>query len=51
VTVAGVEAALAQIEAIVDLVGPTRQREWVVKDSFQSLDLNSLGFEPLFDAE
>jgi hypothetical protein len=23
----------------------------VVKDSFQSLDLNSLGFEPLFDAE
>ena len=23
----------------------------MVKDSFQSLDLNSLGFEPLFDAE
>jgi len=51
VTVAGVEAAPAQIEAIADLVGSTRQREWVVKDSFQSLDLNSLGFEPLFDAE
>lgn len=51
VTVAGVEAAPAQMEAIAALVGSTRQREWVVKDSFQSLDLNSLGFEPLFDAE
>jgi hypothetical protein len=51
VTVAGVEAAPAQMEAIAALVGSTRQREWVVKDSFQSLDLNLLGFEPLFDAE
>jgi hypothetical protein len=51
VTIAGVEAAPAQMEAIADLVGSTRQREWVVKDSFQSLDLNSLGFEFLFDAE
>jgi hypothetical protein len=51
VTVAGAEAAPAQMEAIADLVGSTRQREWVVKDSFQSLDLNSLGFEALFDAE
>jgi len=48
---AGVEAAPAQMEAIAELVGSTRQREWVVKDSFQSLHLNSLGFEPLFDAE
>jgi len=51
VTFAGEEAAPAQMEAIADLVGSTRQREWAVKDSFQSLDLNSLGFEPLFDAE
>jgi hypothetical protein len=51
VTVAGVVAAPAQMKAIADLVGSTRQREWVVKDSFQSLDLNSLGFEPFFDAE
>jgi hypothetical protein len=51
VTVAGVEAAPAQMEAIAALVGSTPQREWVVKDSFQSLDLNPLGFEPLFDAE
>jgi len=51
VTLAGVEAAPTQMEAIADLVGSTRQKEWVVKDSFQSLGLNSLGFEPLFDAE
>jgi hypothetical protein len=51
VTVAGVEAAPAQMEAIAALVGSTPQRERVVKDSFQSLDLNPLGFEPLFDAE
>jgi hypothetical protein len=51
VTVAGAEAAPAQMEAIAALVGSTRQREWVVKDSFQSLDLNPLGFVPLFDAE
>jgi hypothetical protein len=51
VTVAGVEGAPAQMEAIAALVGSTRQREWVVKDSFQSLDLNALGFLPLFDAE
>jgi hypothetical protein len=51
VTVAGAEAAPAQMEAIAALVGSTRQREWAVKDSFRSLDLDSLGFEPLFDAE
>jgi hypothetical protein len=51
VTIAGAEAAPAQLEAIGGLIGVTRPREWVVKDSFQSLRLNSLGFEPLFDAE
>jgi hypothetical protein len=51
VTVVGVEAAPAQMEAIAALVGSTREQEWAVKDSFQSLDLSSLGFEPLFDAE
>ena len=51
VTIAGAEAAPAQLEAIASLIGATRQREWFVKDSFQSLRLNSLGFEPLFDAE
>jgi hypothetical protein len=51
VTVAGMEAAPTQVEAIAALVGSARQREWAVKDSFRSLDLSSLGFEPLFDAE
>src|SRR5262249_1477635 len=51
VTTSGVEAAPAQLEAIADLIGSTRQREWFVKDSFHCLRLNSLGFEPLFDAE
>ena len=43
VTIAGVEAAPAQMEAIAALVGSARQREWFVKDSFQSLDLDLLG--------
>jgi hypothetical protein len=51
VTMAGAEAAPVQLEAIASLISATRQREWFVKDSFQSLHLNSLGFEPLFDAE
>ena len=51
VTLADVEAAPALMEAIAALVGSTPQREWAVKDSFKSLDLRSLGFEPLFDAE
>jgi hypothetical protein len=51
VTTAGVETAPAQLKAIADLIGSTRQREWFVKDSFHCLRLNSLGFEPLFDAE
>jgi hypothetical protein len=51
VTLSGVESAPAQIETIAALVGSTREREWAVKDSFQSLELNSFGFEPLFDAE
>jgi len=51
VATAGVEAAPAQLKAIADLIGSTRQREWFVKDSFHCLRLNSLGFEPLFDAE
>lgn len=51
VTTAGVEAAPAQLKAIADLIGSTRRREWFVKDSFHCLHLDSLGFEPLFDAE
>jgi hypothetical protein len=51
VTLAEGEAAPAQMEAIAALVGSTPPRGWAVKDSFQSLDLSSLGFEPLFDAE
>jgi len=51
VTTAGAEAAPAQLKAIADLIGSTRRREWFVKDSFHCLHLNSLGFEPLFDAE
>jgi hypothetical protein len=51
VTLAGAEAAPVQLEAIASLISTTRQRELFVKDSFHSLNLNSLGFEPLFDAE
>lgn len=51
VTTAGVEAEPAQLEAIADLIGSNRRREWFVKDSFHCLRLESLGFEPLFDAE
>jgi hypothetical protein len=51
VTIGGVEAAPAQTEAIAALVGSAQQRGWSVKDSFQSLDLKSVGFKPLFDAE
>src|SRR5215470_13880902 len=51
VTLSGVESASAQIETIAALVGSTREREWAIKDSFQSLELDSLGFEPFFDAE
>jgi hypothetical protein len=51
VTTAGVEAAPAQFEAIADLIGSNRRREWFVKDSFHCLRLESLGFEPLFDAQ
>ena len=51
VTLSGAESTPAQIETIAALVGSTREREWSVKDSFRALELNSLGFEPLFDAE
>jgi hypothetical protein len=51
VTTAGVEAAPAQLEAIADLIGSNRRRQWFVKDSFRCLRLESLGFEPFFDAE
>jgi hypothetical protein len=50
-TLLGAESAPEQIETIAALVGSTREREWAVKDSFQGLELNSHGFEPLFDAE
>ena len=33
------------------MIGSSRKREWFVNDSFHCLRLNSLGFEPLFDAE
>ena len=51
VTTTGMEAAPAQLEAIADLIGSNRRREWFIKDSFYCLRLESLGFEPLFDAE
>jgi hypothetical protein len=51
VTTSGVEAASAQLEDIADLIDSNRWREWFVKDSFHCLRLDSLGFEPLFDAE
>jgi len=51
VTIAGAEAAPVQLEAIAGLIGATPKREWFVKDSFHCLQLNSLGFESLFDAE
>ena len=51
VTTAGAEAAPAQTAAIADLVMSNRQREWFVKDSFNCLRLQTLGFRPLFDAE
>lgn len=51
VTLAGPEAAPVQLEAIASLIDADRQREWFVKDSFHSLHLSALGFEPLFDAE
>jgi hypothetical protein len=51
VTTAGVEAAPVQLRSIADLIGSNRRREWFVKDSFHCLPLDSLGFEPLFDAE
>jgi hypothetical protein len=51
VTTAGVEAAPVQLKAIADLISSSRRREWYVKDSFHCLRLDSLGFEPLFDAE
>jgi hypothetical protein len=50
-TIAGVAAVPTQMEAVAALVGSSRLKEWAVKDSFQTLDLSSLGFEPLFDAE
>jgi hypothetical protein len=51
VTLAPVEAAGEQIEAITSLVGSPRGAGWAVKDSFRSLDLHPLGFVVLFDAE
>jgi hypothetical protein len=51
VTTAGVEAAPAQLEALADLIGSNRRREWFVKDGYHCLRLEQLGFEPLFDAE
>jgi hypothetical protein len=51
VTLTGAEDALLQVETIAALIDPLREGEWAVKDSFQSLDLQDLGFSPLFDAE
>lgn len=51
VTTAGPQAGPAQLKWIADLIASNRQREWFVKDSFHCLRLDSLGFEPLFDAE
>ena len=43
--------AAAQTAAIIALVQSARRTGWSVKDSFHCLDLNELGFTPLFDAE
>lgn len=51
VTLAPVEAAAEQMEAIASLVGSPRAAGWAVKDSFRSLDLRPLGFAVLFEAE
>lgn len=51
VTLADERAAPAQLRVISDLIETSRDRSWAVKDSFASLDLTALGFEPLFDAE
>jgi len=51
VTLAPAEAAAEQIEAIAALTAASRASGWTVKDSFRCLDLGSLGFTVLFDAE
>jgi hypothetical protein len=51
VTLAPMEAAVEQIEAVNSLVRSPLGAGWAVKDSFRSLDLRSLGFTVLFDAE
>ena len=51
VTLAPLEAAAEQIEAVISLAQSPLGAGWAVKDSFRSLDLRSLGFTVLFDAE
>ncbi len=38
------------LEALADLMTSHPGREWAIKDSFSCLDLEGLGFNPLFDA-
>ena len=51
VTLAPRESAAEQIEAVTSLARSPLGAGWAVKDSFRSLDLRSLGFAVLFDAE
>lgn len=51
VTVAGPDAASRQLKAISTLLEAPHTGPWAVKDSFSSLDLGSLGFQSLFEAE
>ena len=51
VTLAPVEAAVEQTEAVISLLRSPRSAGCSVKDSFRCLDLRPLGFTVLFDAE
>jgi hypothetical protein len=51
VTLRGGQSAPAQTEVVSALTQTPRRGGWSVKDSFGCLNLDRLGFEPLFDAE
>lgn len=51
ITIADGAAATAQRDAIAALLSTGRADVWSVKDSHAALDLSSMGFRPLFDAQ
>lgn len=51
VTLSGSEGVSAQKKAVAELIRARRRDGWSVKDSFQNLDLDDLGFSPLFEAQ